>query len=97
MSYSYDTILGTTNSFYFIYSLTCHINTICGDFFWMKFKSHKKREAVSIHELLNDKVEELANIVHNDPGWNARDGAQTFDSALVELIIGRWGGSHRER
>ena len=41
-----------------------------------------------MHKLLNDKVDELSNIVHDDPDWQARDGVQAFNSTPIELIRG---------
>ena len=45
---------------------------------YLKVKAHQKWDALSVHELLNNEVDELTNTVHDDPNWQAQDGSQAF-------------------
>ena len=55
---------------------------------WIKVKSHRKRDAKSFHEVINDEMYTFANTLHMDQEWQARNIEQHFASASAELKIG---------
>ena len=50
---------------------------------WFKVKAHLKRPPESVHEVLHEKMDSLANSVHQNHRWQARPYAQSFGSATV--------------
>ena len=54
---------------------------------WLKVKAHLKRPPVSVHEVLNEEMDSLANLVHQSNRWQALTYAQSFGRAPVELLV----------
>ena len=59
---------------------------------WVKVKAHRKREAETYHEVINDEMDTLANTLHDDIAWQSKETAQHFTIALDELKI--WDPHH---
>ena len=59
---------------------------------WVKVKVHRKREAETYHEVINDEMETLANTLHDNIVWQSKETAHHFTSALTELNI--WDTHH---
>ena len=38
---------------------------------WVKVKAHRKREAETYHEVINDEMNNLANTLHDDIAWQS--------------------------
>ena len=36
---------------------------------WVKVKAHQKRNVKSLHEVINNEMETLANTLHKDQAW----------------------------
>jgi len=56
---------------------------------WVKVEAHLDRDPQTLHEVLNVEMDELADTVHFDPTWKAQPAAQTFESAIAEIIINK--------
>ena len=59
---------------------------------WVKVKAHRKREAETYHEVINDEMGTIANTLHDNIAWQSKETAQYFTSALAELKI--WDAHH---
>ena len=59
---------------------------------WVKVNAHRKREAETYHEVINDEMDTLANKLHDNITWKSKETAQHFTSALAELKI--WDTHH---
>ena len=55
---------------------------------WVKVKVHRKREAETYHEVINNEMDTLANTLHDNIEWQSKETAQHFTSALAELKYG---------
>ena len=56
---------------------------------WVKVEAHLDRDPQTLHEVLNVEMDELADTVHFDPTWKTQPAAQTFESAIAEIIINK--------
>ena len=54
---------------------------------WVKVKAHRKREAETYHEVINDEMDTLAKTLHDNIAWQSKETAQHFTSATAELKI----------
>ena len=59
---------------------------------WVKVKAHRKREAETYHEVINDEMDTLAITLYDNIAWQPKETAQHFTSALAELKI--WDEHH---
>ena len=50
---------------------------------WMNVKAHRKREAESYQNVINDEIDTLANTLHDDHKWQSQEMAHHFTSALA--------------
>ena len=55
---------------------------------WIKVKAHRKMDAKSFHKVINNEMDNLANMLHTDQEWKARNIAQKFASDLSQMKIG---------
>ena len=42
---------------------------------WVKVKSHRKREAKTYHEVINDEMDTLTNTLHDNIAWKSNETA----------------------
>ena len=55
---------------------------------WVKVEAHLDRDPQTLNKVLNVEMDKLADTVHFDP-WKAKPAAQTFESAIAEIIINK--------
>jgi hypothetical protein len=58
-------------------------------FKWVKVDAHIDREPQTLSEILNVEMVKFVGTVHFDPLWKSKPAAQTFKSAIAEIIINK--------